>query len=144
MAEDGGKEVGGGKVGEAELLGEAGGGVGEQMAAEGLTHALGSVGGCKVAHAAALIYDALGGQLVVGFHHCAVVDREGHGKLLGGGHTLLRRPGAAEHLTVAEVDDLPEYRSVFFKLHQISLRDIALALLMINTMKMVMPTAISM
>lgn len=28
MAEDGGKEVGGGKVGEAELLGEAGGGVG--------------------------------------------------------------------------------------------------------------------
>lgn len=43
MAEDGGKEVGGGKVGEAELLGEAGGGVGEQMAAEGLTHALGGV-----------------------------------------------------------------------------------------------------
>ena len=33
MAEDGGKEVGG-----------AGGGVGEQMAAEGLTHALGDVG----------------------------------------------------------------------------------------------------
>lgn len=100
MAEDGGKEVGGGKVG------EAGGGVGEQMAAEGLTHALGGVGSGIVAHAAALIYDAFSGQLVVGFHHSAVVDRESHGKLLGGGHTLLRRPGAAEHLTVAEVDDL--------------------------------------
>ena len=96
----------GGRSARRRCSARRGGGVGEQMAAEGFTHALGGVGSGIVAHAAALIYDAFSGQLVVGFHHSAVVDRESHGKLLGGGHTLLRRPGAAEHLTVAEVDDL--------------------------------------